>query len=37
MNKNVLFVSAGNHTIFYENWLDEERKYEYRRFYKIIS
>jgi hypothetical protein len=28
MNKNVLFVSAGDKTIFYENWLDKERRYD---------
>lgn len=28
MTKNVLFVSAGDTTIFYENWLDKERIYD---------
>jgi hypothetical protein len=28
MNKNVLFVSAGDKTIFYENWIDKERTYD---------
>lgn len=26
--KNVLFVSAGDKTVFYENWLDENRNYD---------
>jgi hypothetical protein len=26
--KNVLFVSAGDRTVFYENWLDENRNYD---------
>jgi hypothetical protein len=28
MDKNVLFVSAGDNTIFYENWLDKKRMYD---------
>ena len=28
MSKNVLFVSAGDKTVFYENWLDENREYD---------
>jgi len=28
MNKNVLFVSVGDKTIFYENWLGENRNYD---------